>query len=851
MNYRMAGEGVARMRTTLRMSLAGLALGGAVAMHAATLQWKDASTDEAGFRIERAPTGGNFTEIGSVGANVTTFSDATTLTGDGYMYRVAAFGPSGVSGYSNVAVPGGTINSAPTLSSIASQTGTPGVPVGPLAFTIGDAESPAAELTLNAWSSNPAVVATSGISFGGSGTSRTLTLATTSQAGSTNITVTVSDGYLTASRTFTVTTVVANTAPTISTIANQTGTSGAPVGPLAFTIGDAQTSAGALTLTASSSNPAVVASSGVSFGGSGSSRTVTLATTSQAGSTNITVTVSDGSLTASRTFSVTTGTSNTAPTLSTFAAKTITEDTSTGAIAFTIGDAQTAPNLLSVTATSSNQSLAPSSKLVLGGSNANRTLTVTPEPNANGTATITVTVSDGTLSTSRNFVLTVSPVNDAPTLSSIAHQTALSGSVVGPLGFSISDPETGPSGLTVTAVSSNPLVVSGTTFVFSGNGPNRTLKLTLTAGRSGTATITMTVSDGALTTSRSFNVTSTLPNTAPTLSTIAAQTVNEDASTGPIAFTIGDAQTAPGQLSVTASSSNATLVPAANLVLGGADANRTLTITPAANLSGTATITVTVSDGALTASRSFALTVTAVNDAPTITAISNQTSIGGQAVGPVPFTIGDAETSVSSLIVWASASDPAILPANAIVLGGSGANRSMTLTPAAGQFGVVTVWVHVSDGMFFTARSLQVTVEPQPISNPPMTQTDLVAMGTLAEGQTVDVAFSVDAEESRRVLVRAVGPTLSQFGVTEWAGAPRIQILDATGRVVHESAAWGGDPAVAAVFAPVGAFPLPPTSLDAAAVVTLPPGDHRVRVVDGAGQGTVFVQIFDAGPAAQ
>ena len=68
------------------------------------------------------------------------------------------------------------------------------------------------------------------------------------------------------------------------------------------------------------------------------------------------------------------------------------------------------------------------------------------------------------------------------------------------------------------------------------------------------------------------------------------------------------------------SSSNTTLVPNGNIVFGGSGANRTVTVTPAANQSGTATITVTVSDGALTASDTFVLTVTPVNDAPTISA---------------------------------------------------------------------------------------------------------------------------------------------------------------------------------------------------------------------------------------
>jgi formylglycine-generating enzyme required for sulfatase activity len=100
-----------------------------------------------------------------------------------------------------------------------------------------------------------------------------------------------------------------------------------------------------------------------------------------------------------------------------------------------------------------------------------------------------------------------------------------------------------------------------------------------------------------------------LPSAAPTISDIAAQTITEGNNTGAIAFTIGDAQTAAGSLTLSGSSSNTTLVPNANIVFGGSGANRTVTVTPASNQSGTATITVTVSDGSLSTSDTFMLTV--------------------------------------------------------------------------------------------------------------------------------------------------------------------------------------------------------------------------------------------------
>ncbi len=98
-------------------------------------------------------------------------------------------------------------------------------------------------------------------------------------------------------------------------------------------------------------------------------------------------------------------------------------------------------------------------------------------------------------------------------------------------------------------------------------------------------------------------------NTAPTISAIANQTIPANGNTGAIAFTVGDLESPAGVLVVSASSSNTVLVPDANIALAGAGASRTVTVTPAINQVGTATITVTVSDGSLSASTAFILSV--------------------------------------------------------------------------------------------------------------------------------------------------------------------------------------------------------------------------------------------------
>src|SRR5690606_13523080 len=114
---------------------------------------------------------------------------------------------------------------------------------------------------------------------------------------------------------------------------------------------------------------------------------------------------------------------------------------------------------------------------------------------------------------------------------------------------------------------------------------------------------------------------------------------------------------------VSAAISNTALVPVANVVFGGAGANRTVTITPASGATGTATITITVSDGELTSSDSFVLAVTpAPNSAPTISDIADVTTLAGTPTAAIDFTVGDADTAVGTLALSAASSDAALVP---------------------------------------------------------------------------------------------------------------------------------------------------------------------------------------------
>src|SRR5262249_18415785 len=150
----------------------------------------------------------------------------------------------------------------------------------------------------------------------------------------------------------------------------------------------------------------------------------------RASSAMITLHATDG-VTETRTqFAVTVGAVNVPPTISAVANVTIDEDTSTPALAFTVDDPDTAVNALTVTATSSNLAVVPLDRITIDGTGSARTLKLTPLPDANGMSTITLMVSDGTLTTSTSFTLTVREVNDPPKVAPIGPLTVVENSSI-------------------------------------------------------------------------------------------------------------------------------------------------------------------------------------------------------------------------------------------------------------------------------------------------------------------------------------------------------------------------------------------------------------------------------------
>ncbi len=199
------------------------------------------------------------------------------------------------------------------------------------------------------------------------------------------------------------------------------------------------------------------------------------------------------------------------------------------------------------------------------------------------------------------------------------------------------------------------------------------------------------------------------PNAPPSISSISSINLAANTSSGPIAFTIGDFETAAASLTLSSTSTNTTLLPTNNIVFGGSGASRTVTITPVPGQEGVTQVGITVTDSSnATATTTFTVTV----GAPTISNIPNQITPTNVPLSGVAFSVADAETP-GSLVITTTSGNTNLLPNANIAVVGSGLNRTLTLTPAANQAGFSLVTVTVSDGTQSASDTFILTVFPK------------------------------------------------------------------------------------------------------------------------------------------
>ncbi|HET7842681.1 MAG TPA: tandem-95 repeat protein, partial [Xanthomonadales bacterium] len=465
----------------------------------------------------------------------------------------------------------------------------------------------------------------------------------------------------------------------------------------------------------------------------------------------------------------------------------------------------------------------------------NGTLTYTVAANQSGTSTFDVVVQDngGTAnggvdtSVTSTFTITVNGINDAPSFTKGPDQTVnedAGAQTVNPWATAISaGPNEGGQTLTfnVTGNTNAALFSAGPAI-----SPTGVLTYTPAANQFGTANVTITLSDnggtanGGVDTSapQTFTITVNPVNDVPSFTAGPNQTVNEDAGAQTVnpwatGLSAGPANESGQTLSFNiTNNTNAALFSAAPAV----SPTGVLTYTPAANTSGTATITLNIQDNGGTANggvdtsatQTFTITVNGVNDAPSFTAGANQTvneDAGAQTVNPWATAISAGPNEGGQTVAFniTGNTNAALFSAGPAV----SSTGVLTYTPAADASGVATITLVAQDdggtangGVDTSApQSFTITVNAQndaPVNTVPATQ-QIAASGILtlsganapsvadvdAGANNVQVTISVPLLANGTFVPAASGATVTGSGTNS------VQI---TGTIANVNAALNG-----------------------------------------------------------
>lgn len=110
------------------------------------------------------------------------------------------------------------------------------------------------------------------------------------------------------------------------------------------------------------------------------------------------------------------------------------------------------------------------------------------------------------------------------------------------------------------------------------------------------------------------------------------------------------------------------------------------------------------------------------------------------------------------------------------------------------------------------------------------------------------VGFVISGGNPVTMLIRGIGPGLTQFGVGGVLANPRLQLFSGS-TLVGDNDNWGGLAQLSTAAASVGAFALPANSLDSALLVNLQPGGYTAQVIGvGNTTGVALVELYELPP---
>ena len=397
-------------------------------------------------------------------------------------------------------------------------------------------------------------------------------------------------------------------------------------------------------------------------------------------------------------------------------------------IYFQIEDPETACEYLDITILSSNTSIIPLENISYDflDQGPDFTLNIKPIAGNSGTVEITVQVSDKKILSEQTFTVQIMgvPVIQLPQEWSIPINTTSA-----PIPFTICDSDGGQ--MTISIQSSDTSIIANETIIIQGSNSNGTYLTSLVQGeckplyftvqskanRMGFSVLTIQIDDGYSIGSAETQL--VVLNTAPEISFIPSQAININSSTEPINISVTDAE--GGQLTLTCWSNN-------NIISHGTCNNDTGSYTtfsldafgvqlfreefvPDPDVFGTTTIFIDLTDGLLSSSISFTLTV---NSPPEISPLGNAIINFNSILSPVDIMVTDEDNELKDLYLSFNHDCPGLFSENSISYECLTTTCKIFFTPEKDQSGSCDITITVSDGTGVDHTPLTIRINEKP-----------------------------------------------------------------------------------------------------------------------------------------
>jgi VCBS repeat-containing protein len=306
-----------------------------------------------------------------------------------------------------------------------------------------------------------------------------------------------------------------------------------------------------------------------------------------------------------------------------------------------------------------------------------------PDQDYFGNDTFTITVNDGVETLSQEITVNISSIPDDPILTTSNTITVDEDTASTAIAFAATDADGDELYYTFSTPSKG---------VVTPDASNGTYVYTPNTDANGNDSFTVSVNDGISTVSETVNITITAVNDDPILTTSNTISVNEDTPSSAITFSATDVD--EDTLTYTFST------PTKGFITRD-DVNGTYIYTPNTDANGNDSFTISVNDGTSTISETVNITITAVNDDPSLTTSNEITVNESTASQAIAFSATDADGDI--LTYTFSSPSKGLITRDDV-------NGTYVYTPNNGAIGSDSFDITVDDGTQTITNTISVLI---------------------------------------------------------------------------------------------------------------------------------------------